>query len=132
MATTDEIETILKADEDALKAKRARLRTLQKSVASLRTAAAEAQEAAAACLTASDGLSKRDLSQALDLTTAERGLILRPVAPVLKSPPKESHDGDHEKTAQAHEESDNPRGEHDDPLDRGRDKPHGGPDTEHY
>ena len=80
---TDMIDEILKADEEALKAKRARLQTLSKKIAAVRQTIDGAQAAIDSVIT-QDGLTRSDIAQTFDLTANERRLLI----PAKKAAPK--------------------------------------------
>lgn len=73
--TTDPIDALLRADEEELKAKRARLRSFARSVETAREAISAAQDSAKA-IAASDGLSRADIARTFDLTPAEKAVVL--------------------------------------------------------
>lgn len=73
--TVDPIDELLKADEDELKAKRARLRAFARSVEAAREGIRQAQETGEA-ITSSDGLSRADIAQTFGLSSAEKALLL--------------------------------------------------------
>lgn len=71
---SDAVEALLRADEEELRAKRARLRTFARNVEVAREAIATAQ-AAAAEIRAVDGVSRADLARTFELSAAERSLL---------------------------------------------------------
>lgn len=75
MMATDPIDDLLRADEEELKAKRARLRAFARSVESAREAITGAQDSAKA-IASSDGLSRADIARTFDLTPAEKAVLL--------------------------------------------------------
>lgn len=89
---TDMIDEILKADEEALKAKRARLQTLAKKITAARQAISETQ-AAIEEVTTHDGLSRSEVAKTFDLSSQER----RAFMPTKKA--TEKHAGDTEPSA---------------------------------
>lgn len=72
---TNRIEELLKADEDALKAKRSRLTALTKAIKDARDALGEARTAAQSVME-NDGLSRSGIKDAFGLSTAELALVL--------------------------------------------------------
>lgn len=73
--TTDPIDVLLRADEEELKAKRARLRTFARSVDAAREAISAAQDSGQA-IASSDGLSRADVARTFGLSSAEKALLL--------------------------------------------------------
>src|SRR5699024_5201040 len=72
---TDPIDDLLRADEEVLKAKRARLRAFARSVETAREAISAAQDSAKA-IASSDGLSRADIARTFELSPAERAVLL--------------------------------------------------------
>lgn len=71
----DMIDEILKADEEALKAKRVRLQTLAKKLTTARQSINEAQTAVEEVL-AQDGLSRSEVAKTFGLTSPERRVLI--------------------------------------------------------
>lgn len=80
----DMIDEILKADEEALKAKRARLQTLSKKLDAARQAINEAQTAVAE-VTSQDGLTRADVAKTFELTSQERRVLMPAKKPAVKT-----------------------------------------------
>lgn len=80
----DMIDEILKADEEALKAKRARLQTLAKKLGSAQQTISEAQAAIEEVI-AHDGLSRSDVAKTFELTPQERRVFIPAKKPAGKS-----------------------------------------------
>lgn len=97
---TDPIDDLLRADEEELKAKRARLRAFARSVESAREAISAAQDSAKA-IASSDGLSRADIARTFDLTPAEKAVLLPTRRRrqsggdgAVSDEPREAHDAD--------------------------------------
>lgn len=86
--STDGVDALLRADEEELRAKRGRLRAFSRAVDAARDAIGAAQ-AAAVEIREKDGVSRADLGRALDLTSAEKTLLL----PSRRSRLAQSEDG---------------------------------------
>ena len=71
----DPIDELLKADEEELKAKRARLRAFARSVEAAREGIRQAQTTGEA-IASSDGLSRADIARTFGLSSAEKALLL--------------------------------------------------------
>lgn len=86
--STDGVDALLRADEEELRAKRSRLRAFSRAVDAARDAIGAAQ-AAAVEIREKDGVSRADLGRALNLTSAEKTLLL----PSRRSRLAQSEDG---------------------------------------
>lgn len=72
---SDAVEALLRADEEELRAKRARLRTFARNVEVAREAIRTAQDAAAE-IRKVDGVSRADLARTFELSASERSLLI--------------------------------------------------------
>ncbi|RAA52657.1 hypothetical protein DN479_31330 [Burkholderia multivorans] len=80
----DMIDDILKADEEALKAKRSRLQNLAKKLAAARQSIEEVQSAVEDVLT-HDGLSRAEVATTFELTAQEKRALMPARKPAAKS-----------------------------------------------
>lgn len=72
---TDSIDALLRADEDELKAKRARLRAFARAVETAREGITAARQNAEEIATR-DGFSRADLGRTFDLSASEKAVLL--------------------------------------------------------
>lgn len=80
----DMIDDILKADEEALKAKRSRLQNLAKKLTTARQSIEEVQSAIEDVIT-HDGLSRADVAKTFEMTAQEKRALMPARKPASKN-----------------------------------------------
>lgn len=88
---TDMIDDILRADEEALKAKRSRLQNLAKKLGAARQSIEEVQSAIED-VTTHDGLSRADVAKTFELTAQEKRALMPARKPATKSETETAHE----------------------------------------